>query len=46
MQVLVAVKTSSSRSGPEEGGKCESVGLSAACLSKVAMICSVVVAVM
>ena len=39
------VKTGSSRSGPEEGGKCESVGLSAACPSKVATIRSVVVAV-
>ena len=39
------VKTSSSRSGPDEGGKCNSVGLSAVCLNKVATIRSVVVAV-
>ena len=39
------VKTSSSQSGPDEGGKCDSVGLSAACPSKVAMIHSMVVAV-
>ena len=39
------VKTGSSRSGPDEGGKCDSVRLSAACPSKVAMIRSVVVAV-
>ena len=39
------VKTGSSQSGPDEGGKCDSVGLSAACPSKVAMIRSMVVAV-
>ena len=39
------VKTGSSRLGPDEGGKCDSVGLSAACPSKVATIHSVVVAV-
>ena len=40
------VKTGSSQSGPDEGGKCDSIGLSAACPSKVATIHSVVVAVM
>ena len=39
------VKTSSSRSGTDEEGKCDSIGLSAACLSKEATIRSVVVAV-
>ena len=39
------VKTGSSQSGPNEGGKCDGIGLSAACLNKVAMICSVVVVV-
>ena len=39
------VKTSSSWLGPDKEGKCESVGLSAACPSKVAMIHSMVVAV-
>ena len=39
------VKTSSSRLGPDEGGKCDSIRLSAACPSKVATIRSVVVAV-
>ena len=39
------VKTSSSQSGPDEGGKCDSIGLSAACPSKVAMIHTMVVAV-
>ena len=39
------VKTGSSRSGPDEGERCDSVGLSAACPSKVAMIHSVMVAV-
>ena len=39
------VKTGSSQSEPDEGGKCDSVGLSAACPSKVAMIRSMVVAV-
>ena len=34
------VKTGSSWSGPDEGGKCNSVRLSAACLSKVATICT------
>ena len=43
--ITCTVKTGSSRSGPEEGGKCESIGLSAACPSKVATIRSVVVAV-
>ena len=42
---VFAVKTGSSRLGPDEGGKCDSVGLSAACPSKVATMCSVVVAV-
>ena len=41
-----SVKTGSSQSGPDKGGKCNSVGLSAACPSKVAMIRSVVVVVM
>ena len=40
-----AVKTGSSQWGPDKGGKCDSVGLSVVCPSKVAMICSVVVAV-
>ena len=39
------VKTSSSQSGPDEGGKCDSIGLSVVCPSKVATIHSVVVAV-
>ena len=39
------VKTGSSRLGPDKGGKCNSIGLSAACPNKVAMIRSVVVAV-
>ena len=39
------VKTGSSWLGPDEGGKCNSVRLSVAHLSKVAMIFSVVVAV-
>ena len=39
------VKTGSSQLGPDKRGKCDSVGLSAACPSKVAMICSMVVAV-
>ena len=39
------VKTGSSQSGLDEGGKCDSVGLSAACPSKVAMIRSMVVVV-
>ena len=41
----LSVKTSSSRSGPDEGGKCDSVGLSAVCPSKVATIRSMVVVV-
>ena len=41
----IGVKTSSSQLGPDEGGKCESVGQSAACSSKVAMIHSMVVVV-
>ena len=41
----VSVKTGSSRSGTDERGKCDSVGLSAACPSNEAMIRSVVVAV-
>ena len=40
------VKTSSSRAGPDKGGKCNSIRLSAVCPSKVATIHSVVVAVM
>ena len=40
-----AVKTGSSRSGTDERGKCDSVGLSAACPSNEATIRSVVVAV-
>ena len=39
------VKTGPSRLGPHEGGKCDSIGLSAVCPSKEATICSVVVAV-
>ena len=39
------VKTGSSQSGTDERGKCESVGLSAACPSNEAMIHSVVVVV-
>ena len=42
----VAVKTGSSRLGTDKGGKCDSIGLSAACPSKVATIRSVVVVVM
>ena len=41
----IAVKTGSSRSGTDERGKCDNVGLSAACPSNEATICSVVVAV-
>ena len=41
----IAVKTGSSRSGTDERGKCDNVGLSAACLSNEATIRSVVVAV-
>ena len=41
----IYVKTGSSRSGTDERGKCESVRLSATCLSNKAMIHSVVVAV-
>ena len=41
----LSVKTGSSRSGPDKGGKCDSVGLSAVCLNKVATIRSVMVAV-
>ena len=40
------VKTSSSQSGTDDRGKCDSVGLSAACPSNEATIRSVVVAVM
>ena len=39
------VKTGSSRLGTDERGKCDNVGLSAACPSNEATICSVVVAV-
>ena len=39
------VKTGSSRSGTDERGKCDNVGLSAVCPSNEATICSVVVAV-
>ena len=39
------VKTGSSRSGTDERGKCDNVGLSAACPSNEATIHSVVVAV-
>ena len=39
------VKTSSSQLGTDERGKCDSIGLSAACPSNEAMIHSVVVAV-
>ena len=42
---MVNVKTGSSRSGTDERGKCDNIGLSAACLSNEAMIRSVVVAV-
>ena len=40
-----AVKTGSSRSGPDEGGKCDSIRLSAVCSSNEATIRSVVVVV-
>ena len=40
-----SVKTGSSRSGTDERGKCDNVGLSAACPSNEATIRSVVVAV-
>ena len=43
--ILIAVKTGSSRSGTDERGKCDNVGLSAACPSNEATIRSVVVAV-
>ena len=39
------VKTGFFWLGPDEGGKCDSIRLSAVCLSKVATICSMVVAV-
>ena len=39
------VKTGSSRLGTDERGKYDSVGLSAACPSNEAMICSMVVVV-
>ena len=39
------VKTSSSQLGTDERGRCDSIRLSAACLSNEATICSVVVAV-
>ena len=39
------VKTGSSRSGTDKRGKCDNVGLSAACPSNEAMIRSVVVVV-
>ena len=39
------VKTGSSRSGTDERGKCDNIGLSAACPSNEATICSVVVVV-
>ena len=42
----MSVKTGSSRSGTGERGKCDSVGLSAACPSNEATIHSMVVAVM
>ena len=42
---MITVKTGSSWLGPDEGGKCDSIGLSAVCPSKVAMIRSMVVAV-
>ena len=41
----IGVKTGSSRSGTDERGKCDNVGLSAACPSNEATIHSVVVAV-
>ena len=41
----VNVKTGSSRSGTDERGKCDNVGLSAVCPSNEATIRSVVVAV-
>ena len=40
-----SVKTGSSQSGTDERGKCDSVGLSAACPRNEATICSMVVAV-
>ena len=42
---MKVVKTGSSRSGTDERGKCDNVGLSAACPSNEATIRSVVVAV-
>ena len=39
------VKTGSSRLGTDERGRCDSIGLSAACPSNEATICSMVVAV-
>ena len=39
------VKTGSSQLGTDERGRCDSIGLSAACPSNEATICSVVVAV-
>ena len=42
---LINVKTGSSRSGTDERGKCDNVGLSAACPSNEATIHSVVVVV-
>ena len=44
-RTCMPVKTSSSRSGTDERGKCDSVRLSAVCLSNEATICSVVVVV-
>ena len=41
----VYVKIGSSQSGTDERGKCESIGLSAACPSNEATICSMVAAV-
>ena len=45
LAMRVCVKTGSSRSGTDERGKCDNVGLSAACPSNEATIRSVVVAV-
>ena len=46
MLYVESVKTGPSQSGPDKGGKCNSIGLSAVCPSKVAMIHSMVVVVM
>ena len=44
-EAIGIVKTGSSQLGPDEGGMCNSIGLSAACPSKLATIRSMVVVV-